>query len=73
MKTAAAIRDQCEVESTRTMAEMMVRQLIEIMPELKEVSGWHAVGQRRSLDELGKIVDNRLPDDVLQQSSFWND
>jgi hypothetical protein len=32
------------------------------MPELKEVSPWHSVGQRRSLDEMGRIAENPLGD-----------
>ena len=32
------------------MAENLVEQLLDLMPELKEGSPWHSVGQRRSLD-----------------------
>ena len=35
------------------------------MPELAEVSAWHSVGQRRSLNEYGKVVDRRLRDDFF--------
>ncbi len=28
------------------------------MPELSEVAPWHTVGQRRSLDELGRAADH---------------
>jgi hypothetical protein len=32
------------------------------MPELKDVSPWHSVGQRRSLDELGRIAEQPFSD-----------
>ena len=66
MKTAAAICDTTEADTGPSrLATMLVEQLIEIMPELEEVSAWHSVGQRRSLDEYGRIVDRRITDDLL--------
>ena len=44
------------------MAENLVEQLLELMPELKEVSPWHSVGQRRSLDEMGRIAEMQIGD-----------
>jgi len=44
---------------------MLAEQLIEVMPELRGVGPWHSVGQRRSLDEWGRIAEQTLPDDVL--------
>jgi hypothetical protein len=35
------------------MAQALIDQLIEVMPELQGISAWHAVGRRRSSDELG--------------------
>lgn len=65
MKTAAAIEEKAESSSVKRLAKMMMDQLIEVMPELKEVSAWHSVGQRRSLDEVGQIVERRLRDDFF--------
>lgn len=66
MKTAMALRDLCEDEGQRRMAQMMVNQLIEVMPELREISAWHSYGQRRSLDEYGQVFERRLSDDMLR-------
>jgi transcriptional regulator with XRE-family HTH domain len=63
MKTAAAIRERAPNTSISRMAEMLVGQLCEIMPELSEVGPWHNVGQRRSADEYGRVVERRLADD----------
>lgn len=63
MKTAAALLDRAESKPIQRLATMLIEQLVEIMPELKDVSAWHAVGQRRSLDECGRIAEQPLPDD----------
>jgi transcriptional regulator with XRE-family HTH domain len=63
MKTAMAIQEKTDALPVQRLAAMLVEQILEIMPELKEVSPWHAVGQRRSLDECGRIAENPLPDD----------
>ena len=41
----------------RRMAQMLCEQLTEIMPELDGVGPWHDYGQRRSLDEWGRICE----------------
>jgi len=65
MKTVAAILERSESKSIRRLAEMLTEQLTELMPELKDVSPWHSVGQRRTAQELGRIVERRLPDDFF--------
>src|SRR5882724_10528234 len=62
MKTARSIVESAAEGPARLMAENLVEQLLELMPELKEVSPWHSVGQRRSLDEMGRIADQPLGD-----------
>ena len=65
MKTAAAIRERAEAEGIQRMAEMLVEQLVEIMPELEHVSPWHTYGQRRSMEEQGRVVERRISEDVF--------
>lgn len=65
MKTAVAIRDRSESVGIRRMAQMLCEQLTEVMPELAEVGPWHDYGQRRGLDEFGRIVDRTIPDELL--------
>lgn len=68
MKTAMAMRRQARSEAERRMSRLLVEQLLEIMPELKEVSAWPAVGHRRRADEMGRIGENPIPDDWLHEA-----
>lgn len=65
MKTVLAILEQADQEAVRLMAQTLIDQLVDIMPELRGVSAWHAVGKRRSLDELGVAAHRTLSDDVF--------
>jgi transcriptional regulator with XRE-family HTH domain len=56
MKTVKAILESTADESVGRMAESLVAQLTEIMPELANVPAWPAVGQRRTLDEYGRTA-----------------
>jgi transcriptional regulator with XRE-family HTH domain len=64
MKTVAAIMEKAQNTSIQRLAQTLVDQLVEIMPELKGVNPWHSVGQRRSLDEYGRIVERSYSDDI---------
>jgi transcriptional regulator with XRE-family HTH domain len=68
MKTATAILEAATTPQLVCLAERLVDQLIELMPELREVGPWHAVGRRRSSDELGRIAEQCFPDDSLSES-----
>ena len=65
MKTAVAILEQTRDPRTKRLAQTMVDQLIEIMPELHGINAWHAVGKRRRLDELGIAAERRLSDEIF--------
>ena len=57
MKTAASLLEAAETPEVRRFSTVLIDQLTEVMPELSEVSAWHSVGQRRTLDEVGKIAE----------------
>ena len=65
MKTAQAILAQAKQVRVHRLAQTMVDQLIEVMPELAEVGPWHAVGKRRRRDEFGVTAQRRLSEDVF--------
>jgi hypothetical protein len=61
MKTAVTILQRSRQPGIRRMAEVLVNQLTEMMPELKGVGPWPSVGRRRTSEELGQVVHRRLP------------
>jgi len=69
MKTAKAIHEGAHNRSIVRLANMLIDQLVEIMPELSDVSAWHTVGQRRTQDEVGRIVERSIPDNFFTDSN----
>lgn len=65
MKTAQAILEKASSPPIKRMAQMLVEQLTEVMPELATVSPWHSVGQRRSLDDLGRTAEQTISMDCF--------
>ncbi len=67
MKTAAAILERSHQLAVQRMAQMLIEQLCEIMPELSGVSPWHTVGRRRTQDELGQAAQRHLATELLHE------
>lgn len=67
MKTVRAIKETATSNSIQRFASMLEEQLVEVMPELKDVAAWHSIGQRRSPNEVGRTAERTLPD------SFFGD
>jgi len=66
MKTVAAILERSQEPAIERLARMMADQLIEIMPELEGVGPWNAVGQRRTMDELGQAAQRCISLEMLR-------
>jgi len=69
MKTVKAIEETATSSSIQRFATMLEQQLIEVMPELKDVAAWHSIGQRRSPDELGRTAERVFPDTFFSEYS----
>ena len=69
MKTAAAIRERSREPAVVRMVEMLVDQVLEIMPELADVTPWHSVGKRRTGEELGRAARTVVSEELLRQSN----
>lgn len=65
MRTVRSIQEQAKQETVQRMALQLVEQILDMMPELKEVSAWPSVGQRRTKDDLGVIVDRCVPESMF--------
>ena len=63
MKTAAAIRERAQDPGISRMVE----QILEIMPELADVTPWHSVGQRRTREELGRTARVMVSEEVFRR------
>lgn len=68
MKTARAIGEANEAPGIERMVAMLETQLLEMMPELQEVSAWHSVGQRRTQDEVGRIGERPVSDNFARDA-----
>lgn len=64
MKTAGAILEASKEPSIHRLADTLVKQLLEIMPELAEVKPWNAVGARAEA-EYGIAAERVLPMSVF--------
>jgi transcriptional regulator with XRE-family HTH domain len=60
MKTVAAIAEVATTPRVSRMVMMLREQLLELMPELKEVSAWPNYGQRRAPNQVGKIGESPI-------------
>jgi transcriptional regulator with XRE-family HTH domain len=67
MKTVAAIVEKANTPPMKRLVQMLCDQLLEIMPELADVAPWHTVGQRRTLEEYGRVVERQVPDDMFRR------
>lgn len=56
MKTAVALREAKSNPRVERLVTMLCEQLIDVMPELAEVSGWPQFGSRRGTSALGKAL-----------------
>jgi transcriptional regulator with XRE-family HTH domain len=66
MKSALALHQQAPNSAMRCMAETLIEQLTELMPELAEIHPWHTYGQRRGSEDYGRIVDRRVSEDFFR-------
>jgi transcriptional regulator with XRE-family HTH domain len=69
MKTVAAIRERASDPGLTRMVTMLVEQILEIMPELADVTPWHSVGQRRTREELGRTARMVVSEDTFRRAS----
>ena len=62
MKTVLALSERNAEEHVGLMVQSLFDELIEIMPELRDVIAWHTVGTRRASCELGSAAERMLSD-----------
>ena len=65
MKTVVTIRERATTPAMQRLAEMLFEQIVDVMPDLKDVPAWHSVGKRRGLDEYGRAAERHISEDQL--------
>jgi transcriptional regulator with XRE-family HTH domain len=68
MKTVRSIQETTKCVSIERLSTMLEQQLVELMPELKDVTAWPSVGQRRSHQDLGRTAERVLPETFFTDS-----
>jgi len=66
MKTVRSILETAREKAIQRMAQTLFDQLVEIMPELKDVAAWPTVGQSREVKDYGQAVYRRFDQSVEQ-------
>lgn len=61
MRTVRSIQERAREKPVQVMALRLAEQLLEMMPELKHVTAWPSVGQRRTRNEFGAITEKLVP------------
>ena len=69
MKTIRTILAKTKQDSVRSLAQTMVNELVEIMPELAEIGVWTIGGRRRRLSEVGVAAERRMAADMFVESN----
>jgi transcriptional regulator with XRE-family HTH domain len=67
MKTARSLQQRARQASVQRLAQTLIDQIVEIMPELKDITPWPAVGSRRKRHELGQAFFRRFSLDPLDE------
>ena len=60
MKTARTICEDAHENSVKLLAQTLVDQLVDLMPELETVTSWPSVGQSRHNKEYGQTAYRRV-------------
>jgi hypothetical protein len=67
MKTAMTLLERSEDEAVQRMSRVLVNQLLEIMPELHDISPWKLVGQRRGRNDYGRALEHCISEDLFTE------
>ncbi|MEC9095330.1 MAG: helix-turn-helix domain-containing protein [Planctomycetota bacterium] len=64
MRSAMSIHDEADSEKMSALAQTLVSQLVDLMPELDGLAAWPQYGQRRGPDEVGRVAEQPLRVDL---------
>lgn len=67
MKTVRSIQQKARQATMLRLVETLIDQLVEVMPELKDIAPWPAVGARRKKHDLGQAFFRRISLDPFDE------
>lgn len=70
MKTILTLCEHESDERTTRLSTMLQEQMLDVMPELKEVTSWPSFGSRRPNDEVGRTAQNPVKLDGFVPEQF---
>lgn len=73
MKTAVTIRQRSRQTSIQRLAQMLMDQLVEMMPELEGVAPWPVVGKSRMPTDFGQAYYRQFSEEFFQPSDEETD
>jgi transcriptional regulator with XRE-family HTH domain len=69
MKSTRMLLEKAKQDSVRWIAQTMINQLVEIMPELADVGVWNIGGRQRRRSDLGVAASRRLTAEMFVDSN----
>ena len=60
MRSAVSISEEASSEKMSALADTLVSQLVDLMPELEGLSAWPQYGQRRGPEEVGRVAERPM-------------
>lgn len=73
MKTALSLKEYADRPAIKRLTDTLVSQLIQLMPELAHVAPWPTYGQRRTLDELGRVAEQPISEEWFLTGNWDED
>lgn len=67
MKTARTIFERTQESRTGLLAQTLIDQLVDLMPELEDISSWPDIGQSREFKDYGVAVIRRFDAGVVSE------
>ena len=67
-KTAKSILREAKCDAVKNLAQTLLDQIYEVMPEAESVGAWNEVGQRRSPQDIPRVVERTV---LTGQLGLW--
>lgn len=72
MKTTLSLCENVTDARTKRLSQMLHEQVLDLMPELSEVSSWPNIGSRRGSEEIGRIGQHPISLDGMSMDSVYD-